>query len=97
MRGDLTEADETGGQALRHVLGLVARRQASLWSGWRPWLSLLGVVGPLGMLLNLVARGEAHNSAIYIWMYVNNWDWQMAAPGMPASGGCSPNTQGPSC
>lgn len=73
VRGDLTESGETSGQALRDVLGLVARRQAALWKNWRPWLALLGLVAPLGMLLSLASRHWADGSAIYAWMYVNNW------------------------
>jgi hypothetical protein len=75
VRGDLAESGETGGQALRGVLGLVVRRQAALWKHWRPWLALVGVVVPFGMLLTLVSRATANGSAIYIWLYANNWDW----------------------
>ena len=74
VRGDLAESGETGGQALRHVLGLVIRRQASMWMDWRPWLTLVGLVVPLGMLLSVISRRTAAVSAVYIWMYVNNWD-----------------------
>jgi len=74
VRGDLAESGASARQALRDVLGLVARRQAALWKHWRPWLALAGLV-PLGMLLSLVARRTADGSAIYIWMYANNWDW----------------------
>jgi len=41
--GDLTESGATGFEALRDLLGLVARRQAGLWKDWQPWLALLGV------------------------------------------------------
>jgi outer membrane protein assembly factor BamB len=73
VRGDLAESGKTGRQALRDVLGLVARRQAALWKNWRPWLALLGLVAPLGLLLGLASRHWAYGSAIYAWMYVNNW------------------------
>lgn len=49
VRGDLAESGETGGQALRGLLGLVVRRQAALWKDWRPWLALAGLVGPAAM------------------------------------------------
>lgn len=75
VRGDFAESSETGGRALRDVLGLVVRRQVTLWKDWRPWLALAGLVGPLGMLLSLVSRRSADGSAIHIWMYVNNWTW----------------------
>jgi hypothetical protein len=75
VRGDLAESGETGSQALRGVLGLVLRRQAVLWTHWRPWLTLVGLVVPLGMLLSIVSRRMAGESAVYVWMYANNWKW----------------------
>lgn len=81
VRGDLAESGETGGQALRGVLGLVVRRQAVLWKDWRPWLVLIILV-PLAMQLNLTSRRVADRSAITIWMYFNNWTWTyLASPG----------------
>jgi len=74
VRGDLAESGETGGQALRHVVGLVIRRQVSIWTDWRPWLTLMGLVVPLGLLLSVVSRRTASLSAVYIWMYANNLD-----------------------
>ncbi len=73
--GDLTESGETGARALCGVIGLVVRRQTELWKDWRPWLALVGIVIPLGMLLSLVSKHTADGSAIYIWLYANNWDW----------------------
>jgi hypothetical protein len=71
--GDFEESGESEAQALRDLLGLIARRQAALWTGWRPWLALLTVVIPLGITLSQVARQLAGSSAVYSWMYVNNW------------------------
>src|SRR5262249_23944492 len=73
--GDLAESGVTCAQALRDVLGLVLRRQAAIWKDWRPWLALVGLVAPLGALLGLVSRRLADGSAIYIWLYLNNWTW----------------------
>src|ERR1700704_4183276 len=28
------------------------------------------------MLLSIVSRNTAHSSAIYIWLYANNWEWR---------------------
>jgi hypothetical protein len=75
VRGDFAESGETGGQALLGLLGLVVRRQAALWKDWRPWLALVGLIIPLGILLSFVSRRVADGSAIPIWLYVNNWDW----------------------
>lgn len=73
--GDLAESGESPGCALREVLGLVVRRQASAWTQWQPWLTLSILIVPCGMLLSLVSRNTADLSAVYIWMYANNWDW----------------------
>jgi hypothetical protein len=51
--GDLAESGETGSHALLNVLGLVVRRQAGFWNDWRPWLALVGLIGPVGILLSL--------------------------------------------
>jgi hypothetical protein len=75
VNGDFAELGETSGRALRGLLGLVLRRQLELWKDWRPWLALLGLVIPLGMLLSWVSRMMADGSAIYAWMYLNNWTW----------------------
>ena len=74
VRGDLEEAGVNGARALRDVLGLVVRRQAALWKGWRPWLALIGLVAPLGILLTLDSRHVADASAVPLWLYVNNWE-----------------------
>jgi hypothetical protein len=65
VRGDLAESGAAGSQALRDVLGLVVRRQAAPWMHWRPWLTLVSLVVPLGMLLSVTSRGTADGSAVY--------------------------------
>jgi hypothetical protein len=75
--GDFVEAGETGSQALSGILGLVIRRQTVLWAAWRPWLTLVGLIAPLGVLLSIVSRTVANGSAVYVWLYVNNWDWAL--------------------
>lgn len=74
VRGDLAESGETGGRAFMDVLGLVLRRQSALWTNWRPWLVLAGLVLPVGVLLCWISRGSADGSAIYLWLYVNYWE-----------------------
>jgi len=75
VRGDLAESGARSGQALYEVLGLVARRQVALWMDWRPWLALVGVVVPLGWVLSHASRWLADSSAIYAFLYLNNWTW----------------------
>jgi peroxiredoxin len=77
VRGDLAERSSTGVQALGDVFGLVVRRQAALWRDWRPWLALVALVLPLGPILTLASRRTADGSAIFIWMYANNWDYAL--------------------
>jgi hypothetical protein len=49
--GDLVEAGESTWQGLLGVLGLVFRREATLWKSWRPWLAGFGVALPSSFLL----------------------------------------------
>jgi hypothetical protein len=77
VQGDLTECGESGRQAFREVLGLVIRRQAALWANWQPWLCLVGLVIPFGMVLSITGRRTTDPTAVYLWMYANNWDWQL--------------------
>jgi len=72
IRGDLAETGASAGQALRDVLGLVARRQAALWKHWRPWLAL-GITAPFGLALSVASQSLAGESAIYVWLYAENW------------------------
>jgi len=77
VNGDLVETGASGGQALRDVLGLVLRRQAAVWMHWKPWLTLVCLIVPLSMLLSLASRRVADESAVYIWMYAHNWNWDL--------------------
>ena len=75
VRGDLAECRIGGWRALSEVLGLVVRRQAALWSEWRPWFALVGVVVPLGIVLSHASRAWADNTAMSISLYLRVWDW----------------------
>src|SRR6185312_177354 len=75
--GDLAEAKESGSQVLREVLGLVLRRRAACLLRWRPWLTLAGLTIPLSGLVSLASRRTADHTAIYLWLYVNNWTWTL--------------------
>jgi len=83
--GDLTESGESSTAALLEILGLVVRRQASLWTAWRPWAALILVVLPLGILLSLISRLWADGSSIDAWVYLGHWDWSFFRyPGLRA-------------
>jgi hypothetical protein len=73
--GDLTESRESGSRMLREVLGLVVRRRAACLLEWRAWLTLASLTIPLSVLVSLVARRTADHTAIYLWLYINNWSW----------------------
>jgi len=73
--GDLLESGTNGLPALRDVMGLVVRRQMALWWDWRPWVALLGIVVPLGLLLSHAARAWADTHSVYVFLYVDNWTW----------------------
>jgi hypothetical protein len=75
--GDFAESGETGGQALCGLSGLIVRREAALWKDWHPWLILGSLVIPLAWLLSIASRITASTSAVYVWFYVNNWDWTL--------------------
>jgi hypothetical protein len=49
--GDLSEAGDSVWRGLLDVFGLVVRRQAGLWSYWRPWLAAFGLALPGSFLL----------------------------------------------
>jgi hypothetical protein len=51
IQGDLLEAGETAWQSLLAVLGLILRREAALWTHWRPWLAAFGLAFPSSFLL----------------------------------------------
>jgi hypothetical protein len=72
--GDLAEASAAPSQVVRDLLDLALRRQAAQWLYWRPWLTLVGMAIPFAILLRLAATYLAHNSAVYIWMFADNWD-----------------------
>ncbi|HKR85558.1 MAG TPA: hypothetical protein VJS37_15475 [Terriglobales bacterium] len=76
--GDLVESGESGIVALRAVSGLALRRQAAVWEEWRMWLLFATVLLPLSFSLCFVSQAAAHETAVYTWMYANNWDWNLA-------------------
>jgi hypothetical protein len=79
---DLSESGTSGAQALFDLLGLIVRRQLSLWGDWHPWLALTGVVVPVGSLLSLACRWLAEGSAATFYLYVNGWTWgYLESPG----------------
>jgi hypothetical protein len=81
VHGDLAESGETGFRALRDVLGLVIRRQAGPWKQGRPWVVFLCLVLPLSAALLSLSGRTATLTAVYSWLYVNNWTTGYLAAG----------------
>jgi hypothetical protein len=69
--GDLAESGDSGVRALSSVFGLVIRRQAAPWSGWRPWLGLLGLALPSGLLLGFMVFVVDSALDLYLWIARN--------------------------
>ena len=51
VQGDLLEGGESAWHSLLAVLGLVIRREGTLWRNWRPWLAAFGLALPSSFLL----------------------------------------------
>ena len=80
--GDLAESRMSAGRALREVAGLVIRRHAALWLGWRPWAALVTIALPLGFLLSVTSRWFADGTAFHVSLYSRTGDWAyFAIPG----------------
>ena len=73
--GDLADSRMSPSRALREVAGLVVRRHAALWLGWRTWVALATVVVPLGFLLSVASRWFADGTAFNVSLYVRTGDW----------------------
>jgi len=73
--GDLLESGTSRLPALRDVMGLAVRRQLALWLDWRPWVALIGIVVPVGLLLSHAARAWADSHSVYLFLYVDHWTW----------------------
>ena len=76
--GDLAESGVSSLAALRDVLSLVIRRKLVGLRVLQPWVIFAFIAVPVGVLLSLASRWICDGSAIYFWMYINNWDFGVA-------------------
>lgn len=70
--GDLTELRASYTKTVYELIGLILRQEARLWTTWRPWLALIGIVGAIGWLLSEVCLGvvvEVSRQADIYWLY----------------------------
>jgi hypothetical protein len=73
--GDLAERGASAFTVIRELFGLVIRRQAALWFGWRPWTALLFLIVPFSLVLSLDSAIISDLGSDAVWMYFHNWDW----------------------
>jgi hypothetical protein len=52
------------------------RRRAAVWLQWQPWLALLALAVPFGVLLAFVSRWWAHGSAVFLYLYSSRMNWE---------------------
>jgi hypothetical protein len=76
--GDVAEQDNCFG-GLRDVAGLVVRRQGALWLQWRQWVVALLLVFPSAFLIAFYSSNTAGSSSVTLWLYLNNWDWNLVS------------------
>jgi len=69
--------DKPAWERWRDVCDVLLRRQAQLCSNWRPGVILVCLIIPLGMGLSILARPSSNESAVYLWLYANNWHWPL--------------------
>src|SRR5689334_2749850 len=67
--GDLAELQVTAGDALRHVTGLVIRRQLQLVCSVPGFIATFLIALPLGALLAARASHWAAGAGVYLWAY----------------------------
>jgi hypothetical protein len=70
--GDVAELKLPELRAVYELLGLILRRQAPLWRSWKPWLALVGIVGPVAVILSNISVGvmdEIGRQTLVYWLY----------------------------
>lgn len=83
VRGDLAECGASGWRVLCEVLGLLARRQAACWMDWRPWLAVIAIVLPIGLMLSHASRWWADDAVfttveyrLFQWSRLEHFGWR---------------------
>jgi len=71
--GDLSERRINGPRTLFELIGLIARRQATLWQNGTSWLLFVVVAVPLAVLLCLTSGEVSFWTSMDAWFYLTNW------------------------
>jgi hypothetical protein len=69
IMGDLAELGVTDKQAVRDIVGFFVARQVDSWKDWRPWLALIGLVVPIGVLLSQISLALSETLSMHLWVY----------------------------
>jgi len=73
--GDLHESRATAWQAARELLLLLLYRQLACWQTSKPWLVLLAVVLPIGILLSQIGRNIGAFAVMQLWTRAHSGGW----------------------
>jgi hypothetical protein len=74
VMGDLAELGVSDTEAVRDVVGLFVARQVASWKDCRPWLALVGLVVPIGVLLSQISLALSETLSMHLWVY-----WHLGA------------------
>ena len=87
--GDLTEADVRDGDALRHVAGLVVRRQFTQACRPAGLFAIFLVALPIGLVLGARVQHWAAGAGVYLWTFVHAGNFEPLARTIWATGNTS--------
>ena len=75
--GDLAECGSSGRRTLFDVIGLVMTHQLLIWTSWRPWFALIGIVGVSGFCLSgMVTRLKRVLHVVFHGRHLATWPGQ---------------------
>ena len=84
--GDLAEVHVRDGDALRHVAGLVIRRQCQYACSMPGFLGIVLLALPLGIVLSERSTHWAAGTGVYLWTYVHAGNFEPLARTVWATG-----------
>jgi hypothetical protein len=76
--GDLVESRFAGHNGAAGRARACAAQTGCCLGGLADRLLFTTMLLPVSFSLCLTSQAAAHESAVYTWMYANNWDWNLA-------------------